>query len=259
MTTTTPQDTRLSAEEIGYLTAGPGRAAEAALARLIDNGAVRVSRGALVSAVRRGDQDAGTSLERQILGQLRAAVRFELVVQTAAHSSEAQLLHRQLHLRKLMQPPRRRGESRWVFPVLAVVLLLLGVLVSPVLLLGVPVAVLLFLWLRGRGPVTRAGRQALLQATAHDRVHAVALHGFCGKLDGRPVAELFDLSQDVVRRLPRKQPRKSSSDGSGSGCGSAASCGSCGSGCGGNGCGSSGSSCSSGGGCGGGCGGGGGD
>ncbi|ANZ34868.1 hypothetical protein BBK82_01000 [Lentzea guizhouensis] len=248
-------------EEIGYLTAGPGRAAETALARLIDAGLVRVSREGLVSAVHQDGQGAATSVERQILAQLRTAVRFELVVQSAAYSSEVQWLHRQLHLRKLMQLPRRRGESWWAYPVIAVVLVLLGVVYWPVFLVGVPVAVLLFFWTRGRGPLTKAGLQVLLQTTAHDRVHAVALHGFCGRLDGRPVADLFGLPQKVVKMLPRKPNRRqSSSDGGGHG--AAAGCGSCGSGCGSNSCASSsggsscssssGSSCSSGGGCGGG-------
>lgn len=40
----TPQQTVWSAEEIGFLAGGPGRAAEAVLARLMDGGLVRVSR-----------------------------------------------------------------------------------------------------------------------------------------------------------------------------------------------------------------------
>ncbi|MGZ3147380.1 TIGR04222 domain-containing membrane protein [Lentzea chajnantorensis] len=256
MTTTTPQGTRLSAEEIGYLTAGPGRAAETALARLVDTGAVRVSRDGLVTAVRQDGQAATTSLERQVLDQLSTAVRFELVVESAAFSPEAQALHRYLVARRLMQPSRRRSDAWWTYLVLVAALLLLGVVSSPMFLIGVPVAVLLVVWARGREPLTKAGRQALLHATAHDRVHAVAVHGFCGKVDGRPVAGLFGLSQSVVRMLPRKgHLKKSTPDRGGS------SCGSCGAGCGSSGCASSGSGCSSSGGSscgGGGCGGGGG-
>jgi uncharacterized protein (TIGR04222 family) len=259
MTTTTGQSTRLSAEEVGYLTAGPGRAAETALARLIDTGAVRVSRDGLVSVVRQDGQGATTSLQRQVLGQLHTALRFELVVESAAYSPEAQSLHRMLHLRKLMQHPRRRGDAWWVCAVVAGVLILLGVVTTPVFYAGALIAAVLAHWLRGRGPVTTAGRQALLQVTAHDRVHAVALYGFCGTVDGRPVGELFDLPQSVVKMLPRKRHHGRSSSDGGSG-GSVAGCGSCGSGCGTSGCASSGSSCSSSGGssCSSGCGGGGG-
>ncbi len=258
MTTTTGQSTRLSAEEIGYLTAGPGRAAETALARLIDTGAVRVSRDGFVSVVRQDGQGATTSLQRQVLGQLHTAVRFELVVESAAHSPEAQSLHRMLQLRKLMQHPRRRGDAWWVCAVIAGVLVLLGVVTTPVFYAGALLAAVSAHWLRGRGPVTKSGEQALHQATAHDRVHAVALYGFCGKRDGQPVAELFDLPQSVVKMLPRKKHNgKSSSDRNHR---SVSGCSSCGSGCGSSGCASSGSSCSSSGGssCSSGCGGGGG-
>ncbi|MEV6241994.1 TIGR04222 domain-containing membrane protein [Lentzea sp. NPDC051838] len=258
-TPTTTQVTRLSAEEAGYLTAGPGRAAETVLARLLDVGALRVSRDGYVTAVQNTYQ-ATTSIEARILSYARTPVRFDTMVQSTANSTEMAALHQYLLDRGLVQRPRRRNETWWVYLVIAGFLVLLG-FSTPVFLLGVPVAVAIFLWQRGRKAITTAGKEALHQVSATDRVHAVALYGFCGKINGQAVADLFELSQSIVKMLPLKTDRKkrSSSDGGG-GCGS--SCSSCGSGCGSSSCSSSssGSSCSSGGSScgGGGCGGGGG-
>ncbi|PWK79442.1 uncharacterized protein (TIGR04222 family) [Lentzea atacamensis] len=243
VTPVTTQGTQLSAEQVGYLTAGPGRAAETALARLIDAGLVRVSRDGLVSAVHQNNHGATTAIEARILSYARTPVRFDTIVRSAAHSTEMSMLHQHLLDRKLLQRPRRRNEG-WCFSlVIAVVLVLLG-FVALEFLLGVPIAVLFFLRQRGRKAITGAGREALLRVTATDRVHAVAVYGFCGRVNRRPVADLFELSQSIVRMLPLKQNRKrrSSSDGGGSG----SSCSSCGSGCGSSSCSSSsGSSCSS--------------
>lgn len=257
VTPTTTQGTRLSTEQIGYLAAGPGRAAETVLARLLDAGLVRVSRDARVSAVHRNNHGAATRAEARLLAHLRTPVRFDLAVKTLAHSSEMQALHRQLLDQKLARRPRRRLDMWWVFLLVGSALTLLGIAVHG-LLVGGSAFLFLAYWLRGRSPVSRAGKAALRSVTAIDRVHAVALYGFRGKVGGQYVGDLFGLSQGIVKMIALKR-RKSSSD-SGSGCGSTtASCSSCGSGCGSSS--SSGSSCSSGGSScgGGGCGGGGGD
>ncbi len=262
-TPTTTQVTRLSAEEIGYLTAGPGRAAETVLARLLDAGAVRVSRDGQVTAVQQNGYQATTSVEARILSYASTPIRFDTIVQSTAHSPEMAALHQYLLDRKLVQRPRRRNEGWWMSLVVAVGLFLLG-FSTPLLFLGVPIAVLFFLWQRGRTAVTRTGKESLARVTASDRVHAVALYGFCGKVNGQAVGDLFELPQSIVRMLPLKtHGRKRSSSTGHSSCGS--SCSSCGSGCGSSSCSSSSSSCSSGGSscssgssCGSGCGGGGG-
>lgn len=254
VTPLTSRGTQLAAEQVGYLTAGPGRAAETALARLIDGGLVRVSRDGLVTAVHQNNHGATTGIEARILSYARTPVRFDTIVQSTAHSTEMAQLHQHLLDQGLVQRPRHRNPA-WGFSLaLAAVLLLLG-FVTPVLLLGVPIAVAFGLWQRGRKAVTRAGKEALLHVAATDRVHNVAVYGFCGKVNRRPVAEDFGLSQSIVKMLPLRQHRRRRSSSDGGGCGSS------GGGCGSSGCSSS-SSCSSGGsscgGGGGGCGGGGG-
>lgn len=259
VTPLTSQTTQLSAEQVGYLTAGPGRAAEAALARLIDAGLARVSRDGLVTAVHSNNHGATTAVEARILSYARTAVRFDTIVQSAANSTEMSQLHQHLLDRGLMQRPRRRHQAWWFSLAVAGVLVVLG-FTTPAFFVGVPIALLFFVWQRGRGPVTKAGKETLRPVSASDRVYAVALYGFCGKVGGHQVGDLFELSQSVVKMIPlkRRRARKSSSDGGG--CGSASSCSSCGSGCGSSSssCSSSGSSCSSsgsscgGGGCGGG-------
>ena len=258
VTPLTAQGTQLSPEQVGYLSAGPGRAAETALARLIDGGLVRVSRDGLVTAVHQNNHGATTAVEARILSYARTPVRFDTIAQSTAHSTEMSQLHQHLLDQGLTQRPRRRNPA-WGFSLaLAGVLLLLG-FVTPVFLVGVPIAVAFGLWQRGRKAVTSAGKAALLHVTATDRVHNVAVYGFCGKVNRRPVAEDFGLSQSIVRMLPLNQRRRRRSSSDGGGCG--ASGGSCGSGCGSSSCSSSSCSSSSGSSCGGGggsCGGGGG-
>lgn len=243
-TPTTAQGTRVSAEEAGYLTAGPGRAAETVLARLIDVGLVRISRDGLVSAVHQNDHGATTSVEARMLSYARTAVRFDTIVQSTANSAEMGQLHQYLRDRKLMQRPRRRSEAWWFSLAVAGGLVVLG-FATPAFFLGVPVALAFFVWQYGRGAVTDAGKTALKHVTASDRVHAVALYGFSGKVGGQHVGDLFELSRSIVKMIPLG-PRKRKSSSDGGGCGSASSCSGCGSSS------SSGSSCSGGSSCGGG-------
>ena len=227
-TPTTAQGTWLSAEEAGFLKAGPRRAAETVLARLIDTGLVRVSRDGVVSAVHQNDQGATTSVEARLLSHAQTPVRFDMIVQSIARSTEIADLYRDLFSRRLMQVPRRRGEGWWFSLAVAGLLTLAG-FVSPPFFVGVPIALCFSFLQYGRSPVTKAGKAALKQVTAHDRVHAVALHGFTGKAGGQNVSELFDLPQSVVKMIPpksRKARKRSHSDGGGGG--AASSCSSCG-------------------------------
>ncbi|GHH63623.1 TIGR04222 domain-containing membrane protein [Lentzea cavernae] len=253
-TPTTARGTRLSPEEIGFLTAGPGRAAEAALARLLDAGLIRVSRDGLVSAVHQNGHGATTPIEARILTQLRKPVPFSAVVRNTANSAEMRALQQDLRGRRLTRSPRPRLGAWWVFLVIGS-FLALAAITEPWLLIGTAGFLVFAWWSFGAKPLTRAGRAALEGVTTSDRVLAVALEGFRGKISGRPVADLFGLPQNVVGKLPRKKKRAA-----GSAAASSGGCGSCGSGCGGSSCGSS-SSCSGGSSCGGGgggCGGGGG-
>lgn len=240
VTPMTAQGTQLSAEQIGLMIAGPGRAAEAALARLIDAGLVRVSRDGFVTAVHQNNHGATTGIEARILSYARTAIRFDTVVRSAANSTEMTQLQQQLRDQKLMQRPRRRHEAWWFSLAVAGGLCVLGFM-TPALFVGVPIALLFFFWQRGRSAVTRAGKAALLRVTATDRVTVVATYGFRGKVNRRPVGELFGFSQSIVKMIPLKnRKRRSTSDGGGS------SCSSCGSGCGSSSCSSSsGSGCSS--------------
>ncbi|WP_394621582.1 TIGR04222 domain-containing membrane protein [Lentzea sp. JNUCC 0626] len=253
METPTTQATWLSAEEAGYLKAGPRRAAEAVLARLIDNDLVRVSREGLVSAVHQNGHGATTSVEARMLSYARTPVPFEEILPSTATSTEMVQLHQHLLGRGLMQRGRHRHDGWWFSLAIAILLFVLG-FSAPGCFYGVPIALGFFFWQYGRSPVTHAGKEALRQVTANDRVHAVALHGFDGRIATQSVRALFGLPEQlVVTREPARarKSRRSSSDGAGYGAYSA--CGSS-SGCGSSGC-SGGSSCGGGGG---GCGGGGG-
>ena len=239
VTPMTSQETRLSPEQVGYLSAGPGRAAEAALARLLDAGLVRVSRDGRVSAVHQHGHRRNTPVEARMHKSVQTPVSFNKVVKTAAYGTEMQALHRQLLAENLMRKGRRRAEAWWVFLGVGGLMTVLGFLL-PGFFIGAVAFLLIGFWARGSSPVTRAGKAALKNVTASDRVLAVALYGFAGNVAGQKVGDLFELSQSVVKMIPLKRKKKSASRG-GAGCGAAtSSCSSCGSGCG-----SSSSSCSS--------------
>ncbi|SDP97167.1 TIGR04222 domain-containing protein [Lentzea jiangxiensis] len=246
VTPTTSRATVLSPEEIGFLTAGPGRAAETALARLLDAGVVRVARDGRVSPVHQSGGGV-TVVETRMLGRLTKPVQFGQVVQASANSLEMRVLQQGLRERKLIRNPRPRMRLWWIFLVIGS-FLGLAALTEPTLLVGTAALFGASWWSFGARPVTRAGRAALEGVTGDDRVLTVALHGFRGRVGGRNVGDLFELPQSVVNTVPRKNRKRTDNDGAGYG--------SCGSGCGSSSCGSSGCSSGSsscgGGGCGGG-------
>ncbi|MET9227379.1 TIGR04222 domain-containing membrane protein [Lentzea sp. NPDC003310] len=263
MTTHTP-------EELGCLTGGPARAAEVAVASLIQAGLVRVSREGVLSAVHLPGRRPNTPLEAQIHQGLRHGRHLNDVVYTAFGSPEAEGLRAHLVNRGLLR--RRRSHRPRLYPwlfLLGTVLLVAGVLsaVAPELLTdfldfapsltGFPFWYYLaaggfaMVWasvLSARDPGrlrTRAGyvavKRAQRRADSRDPLGAVAVRGLRGKVGGVAVAGMFGLSAVVVGTLPSRDTSSSSS------CGGGCSSSSCGGGD------------SGGGGCGGGCGGGGGD
>lgn len=254
-------------EELACLAGGPHRAAEVALARLLDAGQVRISREGFVTAVRPGH--AATPLESRILGDLRHGGHYVPdLVSAAAAGQEAASLRTHLIDRGLL---RRRRSLRprlypWLF-FLGALLVLAGVVgyvvpdVIELVVQFVPQAAdlpqwsffvaagVLFLWaivLSARDPgrlrtrkayrlVNRAERHVSstrgpARDTPQHRMNAVAVRGLRGQ------AALFGLTAAAVGVYAHQ---KSSSSSCGSGC-SSSGCGSSdggGSSCGGGGCG----------------------
>lgn len=260
MTTHTP-------EELGCLAGGPARAAEAALARLLHAGLVRISRDGVVTAVHHNPGRV-TPLEAHILRGLQGRRYLDEVLRGAAASAEAAGLRAHLADRGLLR--RRRSWRPRLYPwlyLLGVGLVLVAVarLVFPELpqefvpqVTKYPVwyffaaGGLVFVWaivLSARDPGrlrTRAGHRTVNRASrrigAHDPLSAVALMGLRGRVGRYAVAGMFGLTPVMVGMVPQRD--KSSGSSCGSGCSSSGGCSSGG---------------DSGGGCGGGCGGGGGD
>ncbi|MET9627059.1 TIGR04222 domain-containing membrane protein [Lentzea sp. NPDC006480] len=225
-------------EEIGFLAGGPGRAAETALARLMDGGHVRISREGLVTAVHQNGHGAKTRIESFILNSLNGAGRpIGHVVGPASHSQEMGSLRQSLTDRAMIR--RRWGKASGGKVALRVLLILVGVgfLVATfaadrVFLAGTVVAWLLAFLLRGKKMLTPTGKRALGYARTHQRsrVDAVAVYGLRGVMGRQRVADLFGLPPQVLYSPAplhlQHNKRKSRSD-SGGGCGS--SCSSCGS------------------------------
>ncbi|MDT7782513.1 MAG: hypothetical protein QOF58_932 [Pseudonocardiales bacterium] len=264
MTTHTP-------EELGCLVGGPARAAEVALARLLQAGAVRISRDGVVTAVHRSPGRI-SPLEARILNSVQAGRYLHDVLRETATSPEAEGLRHHLADRGLLRHHRswRPRLYPWLF-LLGAALVLAGFfrIVVPDLLRELPVpditeyppwyffaaGAVVFVWasvLKARDPGrlrTRTGyrlaRRTRLRVSTQDPVGAVASRGLRGKVGRVAIAGMLGLTPVMIGLLPTRDTSSSSS------CGSGCSSSSCGSGDSGSGCGGSG--------CGGGCGGGGGD
>jgi uncharacterized protein (TIGR04222 family) len=246
----------LSAEEIGFLAGGPGRAAEAALARLLDGGLVRVSREGLVTAVHQNGYGATTALEASILAGSQGTARpLQQVVQIAMSSQEMEAVRYGLVDRALVR--RQWGKARGGQRALRVLLLFLGVFIAIVATVTEPYflvlsAVLLFLviLMRDKGMLTAIGKGVLGHARRYPRgrVDAVALYGLRGAVGRQRVCDLFGLPSLLFHPAPVYHGKQKSS--SHSSCGGGVyehhhyNCGSSSSSCSSNSCGSS-SSCSS--------------
>lgn len=199
----------LSAEEIGFLAGGPGRAAEAALARLLDGGLVRVSREGLVTAVHQNGYGATSALEASILAGSQGTARpLQQVVQTAVSSQEMGAVRYGLADRAMVR--RQGGKARGGQRALRV-LLSLGVVIAIVASATYPyflvlAAVLLFLviLMRDNGILTAIGKGVLGHARRYPRgrVDAVALYGLRGVMGHQRVCDLFGLPSLLFHPAP---------------------------------------------------------
>ncbi|NKE56608.1 TIGR04222 domain-containing membrane protein [Lentzea sp. PSKA42] len=175
----------MSVEEIGFLAGGPGRAVEAALARLMDGGLVRISREGLVTAVYQNGYGATTALEAYILSGLHGTARpIPQVVQVAMGSQEMGSLRHSLTARAMVR--RKWGKAGGGTRAFRTLLILLAIAsaISAIAFDGKLIAltvVLLFLTflMRNKGRVTTLGKSVLLYAMRYPRGDAdvVALHG----------------------------------------------------------------------------------
>lgn len=261
----------MTPEELGCLVGGPTRAAEVALARLLQAGLVRLSREGVASVVNIPGRGPSSPLEAQILNGLRHGRPLNDVLHSAAVSPEAAGLRSHLADQGLL---RRRRSWRprlhpWLFLLgIALVLAGLAAVFWPELaglaieaeprLAGIPhwaffaAGGLLLAWatvLSARDPGrlrTRAGHRQANRATRRvsqqDPLGAVAILGLRGRIGRVAVAGMFGLTPVMVGMVPMRDHSSSSS---------------CGSGCSSSSCSSDSGGGDSGGGCGGGCGGGG--
>ena len=180
----TPHQATWSAEEIGFLAGGPGRAAEAVLARLLDGGLVRISREGLVTAVHQNGYGARTALEAYVLAGLQGTARpIQQVVQVTRASHEMGALHQSLVDRGMVH--RRFGKPRGGRIALRVVLFMLAFVsvfvafaIDARLFLLTALLVFLAILLRNPGRLTRNGKTVWMYAMrTRSSADSVALFG----------------------------------------------------------------------------------
>ncbi len=270
--TTISGRTGISVEEFGFLSGGPGRAAEVAVVRLLEAGLLRISREGVVSTVSANSYGASTPLEAYVLGAARTGRMLGDLVRSTAGSDALGALKQHLVERGLMVSPGRRklcGAVR-----LLTVVAIFGSIASISLLdlhIGAAIALIALAlavrWVAGRmrRPVRRAGRRAERAVTvlSNDRVGIVAQHGLAGRIGQLPnmhyVWEMLGIAPSAGATLRKRKHARNTGGGTYASSCSSCSSSSCGSSS--SGCGSSGSSSSDSGGssCGSSCGGGGGD
>ncbi|WP_329793651.1 TIGR04222 domain-containing membrane protein [Lentzea sp. DG1S-22] len=184
-TPSTPQRTTWTAEEIGFLAGGPGRAAEAVLARLMDGGLVRVSREGLVTAVHQNTYGATSPLEAYVLAGLHGTPRpVQQVVQVAMTSHEMGALHQSLVARGVVRSSwgRPRGGKtalRVVLFLMAFASLFVALAVEPLVLVLTGMVLVTALLLRDKGRLTANGKIVVRYAfrSTSSSADAVALFG----------------------------------------------------------------------------------
>ncbi|SDM68200.1 TIGR04222 domain-containing protein [Lentzea albidocapillata subsp. violacea] len=180
-----PHRTTWSAEEIGFLAGGPGRAAEAVLARLLDGGLVRVSREGLVTAVHQNGYGARTPLEAYVLAGLQGTARpINQVVQVAMASHEmgalqASLVARGMVHREFGKPRGGKIALRVVLFLLAFVSVFVAFAIDTRVFVLTALLVFVAILLRKPGRLTRNGKTVWLYALRNpsSSADAVALSG----------------------------------------------------------------------------------
>jgi uncharacterized protein (TIGR04222 family) len=180
-----PHRATWSAEEIGFLAGGPGRAAHAALARLVDGGLVRVSREGLVTAVHQNGWGASTPLEAYVLAGLQGTPRpVPQVVQVAMASHEMAALAQSLIARGVVQPRWGRPDGgraalRVVLFLLAFISVFVAFAVEPWVFVLTGILLVLALLSRKQGRLTANGKTVVRYAlrSTRSRAEQVALFG----------------------------------------------------------------------------------
>lgn len=233
----------MSVEEFGYLSGGPGRAAEVAIVRLLEAGLLRISREGVVSAVSTTAHGAATPLEAYALGAARGGRALGSLIKATAGSGALDAVKQHLVDRGFLVSPGRRRA--WGLVSFIATLVGVGAVVAVgVADLNVGIAIVLVVlalavrWStnRMRRPVRRAGRREVNAVTvmSNDRVGIVAQHGLAGRIGNFPnthrVWEMLGIAPSAGATLRRGKPGRRSNDGSTS----ASSCSSCSSGCGSN-------------------------
>ncbi|RDI22926.1 TIGR04222 domain-containing membrane protein [Lentzea flaviverrucosa] len=188
-----PHQTTWSAEEIGFLAGGPGRAAEAVLARLLDGGLVRISREGLVTAVHQNGYGARTPLEAYVLAGLQGTARpINQVVQVAMASHEMAALAQSLIARGVVQPRWGRPDGgrsalRVVLFLLAFISVIVAFAVESWVFVLTGMLLVVALLLRKQGRLTADGKTVVRYAfrSARSRSEQVALFGLRPR-PGRP-------------------------------------------------------------------------
>ncbi len=230
-----------SPEEIGFLAAGPDRAAQAALARLMDGGLVRVSREGLVTAVHQNGYGATTRLEAKVLAGVQGAGQpMRSVVAWAAQSPEMASLRQSLVDRGMQRrKPSGSAGLQVLFILLTVVFFGIG-FAEHVFWAFAAVTLLFSILVRRRGLLTPHGRTVLKFARRNvlSRPHTVAMRGLTPGRQNRSTSDggwYYTPDAGYVYHCGSSSSCSGSSCSSSSGCSSSSS--SCGS--------SSSSSCSS--------------
>lgn len=237
---------QVNVDELAFLVAGPGRAAEAAIARLVESGRVHVSRQGLLTA---GVLTSSDPVEAAVLRVIEHTPRRgSYVIRKVTGSGAVSAISDRLVEHRLLVEPSaiRRRALLWLYLLMAVGVLRLvnGVrLGHPVgylaLLLLLTAALTIMLYRRGSRTRTRHGDKlcASVRASGANESNpwlrpSVALAGAGGSV---ALGGLAAFPDPTVRDALTAGTTTTGGGGGDGGCGSSDSGGGCGGGCGGGG------------------------